>query len=1414
LQQVSSLLSHLPIPLHSIPPPLPEEAEDSSAELEERVSALERSIGDISKKLEQVLQQQQQVFQSYFFGTSARDFGVTEPKSNEVKHADEPISTKHSSHLQELSGVHPGLRSFVSSAPAASLAQILPHLPRWSESWSDAEDFLAQFEIVLEGAHIRDDNDKRSALLMAVRDNAPLRQFLIELPARSSWSSIRDSFKARTQLSLSAHFAAFESIRMERNEDISTYINRFRHQASRLDIKDNDERAATTFIKGLPKYLQPAVQSARFTISASQSTRKPQGQTSLEELFRFTFMIAPSVAPSVPSHASACSFCGFKGHEMSECRKLKSQQRASQGSSPTEVKTSQGVNNRRNYSQPKCSSCGQAGHFAARCQVNKPKTSQPAFFKSASRRPQANATSRRESDSQTLTLKRLSVFPHLPAAALPSIVESLPQLSQSGPGMSEARPEHTAFFPFQPPPPPILLPIQLDGKVIMAELDTGAGTSYIDRTFAHQLGLQLIPTKVKMAGVDTRMGVQSVYGGVECDIQLQNQDSKHRHVFAVVDNPSMPVTVGRDLMSQLRIAAPIPLLVAKLPTLEDITFEEDSHVPEVHADDITLHESLLKELQPLLEENQQLPANSFCNIPDSDVTIEVTDATPYSVASPPVPHALRELLDRKLQKLIDEDRIESSPPTAYELPFFGIPKRGPNGELADVRPILDCRALNKLIKGDTFPIPDGRALLEDFAQCIVFSELDSQDAFFRLLVRPQSRRFLAFRYRHRQYRYRSAPMGMKNIPAHFQRVMDRILGDLPFVKIFIDNIMVGSRSWEDHVEHLKIAISRLTAANFTLNLKKCKFGRRSLRVLGHLLSKEGVSPDLSKIQAIANWPVPKTGKQIQRFLGFANFIRVHVPNAADVFQPLEKLKNLKRIPAAELEPMRIAFDALRQVLVKAPLLRFPDLAKQFCIMVDASNLGVGAVLFQPKHEFEMPRIGNIVCFYSRGLKKHELNYPTYKKELLAVLLSLRKWRDYLWNSTIPCRIFTDHKPLVALFTQKLNTVLANWMEHISEFNFELFHVDGVKNIIADCLSRQLDLKALKTLPGPDVSSSKTSPTKQQRQLIEAAHRKGHYGIKAVLYDLQVRQKMKWPHQAQHIASIIGECPQCQLFSRHRPRYVALSYSAAKAPWTQLQIDLITSFPNGIVLTIVDTFTGYLIARAIPNKEASTIADCLYQIFADFGIPREVQTDQGSEFIGEAFRLINATFQVRIGASIAHNPRRQGAVERSNATIASSLRKMLAEAKEHWEDLLPLAQLYYNSKLFQTTGISPFELLFARPSRLQQDGENPSLNLEDWRAHQARMITIFYPHIEKNVVDAKLQRAIQFARTHLTLSPINFHEGQRVMLLDATRSSKNEPTYSGPFTIARRMNDHSFLLKDQDGNIQPFTAAAHQLKIVG
>ncbi|CAH9119792.1 unnamed protein product [Cuscuta europaea] len=407
---------------------------------------------------------------------------------------------------------------------------------------------------------------------------------------------------------------------------------------------------------------------------------------------------------------------------------------------------------------------------------------------------------------------------------------------------------------------------------------------------------------------------------------------------------------------------------------------------------------------------------------------------PYRMA----PKEMQELKEQ-LQDLLEKGYIKPSV-SPWGAPVLFVKKK--DGSL---RLCVDYRELNQATNKNKYPLPRIDDLFDQLKGASTFSKIDLRSGYHQVRIAERDIPKTTFRTRYGHYEFTVMPFGLTNAPTVFMDLMNRVFRpylDL-FVVVFIDDVLVYSRTPSDHEGHLRTVLQTLRGNQLYAKLSKCDFWRDQVAFLGHIITQEGVSVDPSKIEAVIGWPAPTTVTEVRSFLGLAGYYRRFVKDFSKVARPLTNLtkKTTKFLWSSECEE---AFQELKQRLTTAPVLTLPSGTEGFEIYSDASLKGLGCVLMQN---------GKVVAYASRQLKTHEVNYPTHDLELAAVVFALKLWRHYLYGAQ--CKVYTDHKSLKYIFTQKeLNMRQRRWLELVKDYDLVIQYHEGKANVVADALSRK------------------------------------------------------------------------------------------------------------------------------------------------------------------------------------------------------------------------------------------------------------------------------------------------------------------------------------------------------------------------
>lgn len=408
-----------------------------------------------------------------------------------------------------------------------------------------------------------------------------------------------------------------------------------------------------------------------------------------------------------------------------------------------------------------------------------------------------------------------------------------------------------------------------------------------------------------------------------------------------------------------------------------------------------------------------------------------------------IPERLLPSLKKEIDLMLSLGIIERSK-SEWCNPVVLVPKKDES-----MRFCIDFRYLNSISMFDSYPTPRIDDLLERLGKARYLTTIDLCKGYWQVPLTQRSREFTAFRTPWGLFQFTVLPFGLHGAPATFQRLMDQVLHDCSdFAAAYLDDIVIHSNTWEEHVEHLRTVLDHLHSAGLTVNPSKCVFAAAETEYLGHVIGKGVIRPQVSKIEAMESSPLPQTRKQLRSFLGMAGFYRRFIPqfsNRAALLTDLTGSRSPNYIQWTE--EAVAAFHDIQQSLSKQPVLYSPNFDEPFILQTDASDRGLGAVLLQETMEGRHP-----VAYISRKLFPREVRYSTVEKETLAIKWALDSFRYYLLGRDFTLE--TDHKALQWLEQMKdTNGRITRWYLALQPFRFTVHHVPGKENLTADYLSR-------------------------------------------------------------------------------------------------------------------------------------------------------------------------------------------------------------------------------------------------------------------------------------------------------------------------------------------------------------------------
>ncbi|XP_040966211.1 uncharacterized protein [Gossypium hirsutum] len=458
-----------------------------------------------------------------------------------------------------------------------------------------------------------------------------------------------------------------------------------------------------------------------------------------------------------------------------------------------------------------------------------------------------------------------------------------------------------------------------------------------------------------------------------------------------------------------------------------------------------------------------------------------------------------------------------------------------------------------------------------------------------------------------------------------------------------------------------------------------------------VVSARGLEVDQEKVKAINEWPRPTNISQVRSFHGLASFYRRFVPNFSSVAAPLTGIIK-KTSHFVWTDEQENSFNKLKECLTNAPLLSLPDFNKTFEIECDASGIGIGAALMQD---------GRPIAYFSEKLNGATLNYPTYDKELYALVRALETWQHYLWPKEFV--IHSDHEALKHLKGQtKLNKRHAKWVEYLESFPYVIKYKKGKENVVADALSRRYALYFQHE--GYLFREGKLCvPQSSVRNvLVEEAHSgglMGHFGIAKTLAILH--EHFYWPKMK---CDVIRKCDRCitckKAKSRIKPHGLYTPLPIPDAPWVDISMDFVLGLPRtkrggDSIFVVVDRFSK--MAHFIPcNKtdDATNVASLFFkEVVRLHGIPRTIVSDRDTKFLSHFWRTLWGKLGTKLLFSTTCHPQTDGQTEVVNRVLSTLLRAILKKNLKMWEDCLPHVEFAYNRTVHSATKFSPFEVVY-------------------------------------------------------------------------------------------------------------------------
>ena len=875
---------------------------------------------------------------------------------------------------------------------------------------------------------------------------------------------------------------------------------------------------------------------------------------------------------------------------------------------------------------------------------------------------------------------------------------------------------------------PWLVTLHLNKHPVKMQIDTGATTTIMSKSTFSSLWQTPPPLANCSLTLKTYTGELIPVVG-EASVLVSYRGQSKQLPLVVVDGAGPPL-LGRDWLQHLKLDWHEVNALSTMPT----------------------------QLSSLLQKHSSafLPGLGTFSGPPVDIQI-ASDAKPKFYKARSVPFMLKEKIEEELDRLVSEKVIEPVKSSKWAAPIVPVVKQD-----GKIRICGDYKlTANPVSELNAYPLPKIEELFTALAGGKMFSKLDLSHAYLQLPLEEASKPLTTINTHKGLFQYNRMPFGISSAPAVFQKTMDTLLKGMKHVTAYIDDIVVTGATEEEHTANLNEVLSRLEAAGLRLKREKCRFLMPQVEYLGHLIGKEGLRPNPSKVKAILDAPIPSNVSELRSFLGLVNYYAKFIPNLSSTLSPLYSLlQDSQQWTWGDLEQEH--FLKAKQLLTSPRLLVHFDPTKDLVLSCDASQYGIGAVLAHRSEKgTEQP-----ISYASRTLSPAEKKYSQIDKEALAIIFGVTKFHQYLFGREFT--IITDHKPLTHLFhpkksvPQMASARLQRWALTLGAYSYSLQYRPGKENANADALSR-LPLPSLPpVVPTPGdiiltMSAIEESPvcasdirrwtakdpilSKVLRYVtrgwphlvteveISPFFRRRHelsvedgcilWGARVVIPQPGRMQLLKelhethsgitkmkalargfiwWPGIDADLENEVKQCTVCQLHQNNPPLAPIHSWQWPANPWSRLHVDFAGPFMGRMFLIIIDAHSKWIDAHMMSSCTTQSTIDKLRNTFAVFGLPRVIVSDNGPSFTSTEFKVFMRENGIIHRTTAPYHPSSNGLAERAVQTLKSGLKKLSGPMEARLSKFL----FSYRTTPQATTGVSPAQLMFGRPLRTRLD----------------------------------------------------------------------------------------------------------------
>ncbi|EYC07815.1 hypothetical protein Y032_0068g142 [Ancylostoma ceylanicum] len=667
--------------------------------------------------------------------------------------------------------------------------------------------------------------------------------------------------------------------------------------------------------------------------------------------------------------------------------------------------------------------------------------------------------------------------------------------------------------------------------------------------------------------------------------------------------------------------------------------------------------------------------------------------------------------------------------------------------------------LNKGLESFDYPLPVPEDIFATLNGGAVFSQIDLSDAYLQIELSDESKKMVVINTHRGLFQYNRLPFGIKTAPGIFQQIMNKMVAGLRGVATYLDDILVCGRTEQEHTENLLALFGRIPEYGFTVRLEKCSFAKAEIRYLGFIVDKNGRRPNPEKIDAIKGMVEPKNVSHLRAFVGMITYYAAFMPTMKDLRGPLDALLK-KDVKWEWTSKQQLAFEKVKKALSSELNLAHYDPRQKIVVAADACDYGIGCVI---SHRYE-DGSEKPIAHASRSLTAAEKNYSQIEKEALGIVFAVKKFHKYVFGRKF--LLLTDHKPLLAIFGDKKGVPvysanrLMRWATILLGYDFDIEYVNTTKFGQADGLSRLMmkhqveneDIviasvkkdvctllkECIRRLPVTvaDVEShTKNDPVlrkviscvstgkwpKENQKLAHFQNRRETLSVVGGIVRMKklARSYVYWPNVDSDCENMVRRCTNCQEAAKNPTKVPLKTWPSPTRVWQRVHVDFGGPLQGIYYLVVVDAFSKWPEMIEMSNISASKTMKALKSLFARYGLPQTIVSDNGTKFTSEQFKAMCDEGGIVHIKTAPYRPQSNGLAERFVDTLKRGIKKLKGEERPSEETLNVVLQAYRTTPNSSLNERTPAEVLLGRKLRIRMSLLVPQQESEEDPLAKAR-----------------------------------------------------------------------------------------------